>query len=291
MTIAACYVSSEGVVIGADSTSTIYVPTPHSTAGGSFHHFNFAQKLFEIGENATLGITMWGLGGLEGLSYRTMLARLADGFVRTPPQSVLEATEAWRDLFWREYQACFGEWVQRYRTLEAMPSRTEAESDELRSIEVFAASLEGGFCIGGRCMPDRQPAAFEFTYNFTMFDAPRPDELTQGETRFWGCPNIIERLLYGIDPQILQEIALDEKWVGTTADLSYIARRHMLAQPKSLPLRDAIDWVHSSIYTTIKAMKFSHMAPVCGGPIEIAVVTSDRPFRWVRHKNMADAIQ
>ncbi len=41
---------------------------------------------------------------------------------------------------------------------------------------------------------------------------------------------------------------------------------------------------------TIKTMKFSHMAPVCGGPVEIAVVTTDRKFRWVRHKKFDAAI-
>jgi hypothetical protein len=57
-----------------------------------------------------------------------------------------------------------------------------------------------------------------------------------------------------------------------------------------LPIRDAIDFVHSSIYSTIKALKFSQFPQVCGGPIEIAVITSDRPFRWVRHKRFDAAI-
>lgn len=48
--------------------------------------------------------------------------------------------------------------------------------------------------------------------------------------------------------------------------------------------------IHASIYTTIKTMKFSHLAPVCGGPVEVAVISSDRPFRWVRHKKMEAAI-
>ena len=58
-----------------------------------------------------------------------------------------------------------------------------------------------------------------------------------------------------------------------------------------LPIREAIDWVHASIYTTIQAMKFSHLAPVCGGPVEIAVITTDRPFRWVRHKRLDAALR
>jgi hypothetical protein len=57
-----------------------------------------------------------------------------------------------------------------------------------------------------------------------------------------------------------------------------------LAFPGSMPLRDAIELVHSMIDATIKAMKFSQLAHTCGGPIEVAVVTTDRPFRWVKHK-------
>jgi 20S proteasome alpha/beta subunit len=44
VTIAVCYISPEGVVLGADSTTTY---APHI-------HFNNSQKLFEIGENRRL---------------------------------------------------------------------------------------------------------------------------------------------------------------------------------------------------------------------------------------------
>lgn len=46
-----------------------------------------------------------------------------------------------------------------------------------------------------------------------------------------------------------------------------------------------------NVYTTIQNMKFSHLAPVCGGPVEIALITGDRPFRWVRHKRLDAAIR
>ena len=71
MTIAACYVSPEGVVFGADSTSSINV-------GGDEHYFNHAQKIFEIGERADLAVVTWGLGNLRSLSYRTIFAVLGD---------------------------------------------------------------------------------------------------------------------------------------------------------------------------------------------------------------------
>jgi len=46
MTIAACYLSGEGVVLGADSTTTMFVPAMDPGAPGADHHYNFAQKLF-----------------------------------------------------------------------------------------------------------------------------------------------------------------------------------------------------------------------------------------------------
>jgi hypothetical protein len=80
------------------------------------------------------------------------------------------------------------------------------------------------------------------------------------------------------------------KWAGTADDLFAILDEGALGQPYDLPLREAVDWIYASIYTTIKAMKFSHLAPVCGGPIEIAAISTDRPFRWVRHKRLGEAI-
>jgi len=57
MTIATCYVSPEGVVLGADSTSTAQVGQTQ------FRHFDFAQKIFEFGEHpSTVGVVIWGLG-------------------------------------------------------------------------------------------------------------------------------------------------------------------------------------------------------------------------------------
>jgi hypothetical protein len=98
VTIASCYLSPEGVVLGADSTSTYDFPT-HP------HHFNYGQKLFEVGEKSTLGVVTWGLGGLAFGSYRSLIARLSDGLNKTPVNSVLEVAQLWTDMFWVKYAA------------------------------------------------------------------------------------------------------------------------------------------------------------------------------------------
>ena len=107
MTIAACYLSSEGVVFGADSTSTMFVRGPGPAPGGTEHHFNYAQKVFEIGQQSRLGITMWGLGNLDRTSYRTLIARFANDLNAAPAQNMGGIAQRWSAFFWGAYSAEF----------------------------------------------------------------------------------------------------------------------------------------------------------------------------------------
>jgi RND family efflux transporter MFP subunit len=56
------------------------------------------------------------------------------------------------------------------------------------------------------------------------------------------------------------------------------------------PLREVVDFVHTCVHSTIKALKFSHFQQICGGPVELAVISTDRNFRWVRHKEWTAAV-
>lgn len=100
---------------------------------------------------------------------------------------------------------------------------------------------------------------------------------------------MIQRLIFGCDDGLKESILGSGKWTGTPADLDAIVQQHTLAHP-TVPIRDAIDFVHSCILSTIKAFKFSSLSQICGGPVEIAVITTDRPFRWVRHKDWDAAL-
>ena len=292
LTIAACYVSPEGVVLGADSTST------YGTPNGP-HYYNHAQKLFEIGENSTLGMVTWGLGGLAVRSHRTLIALLADDLRTRQPQSVSDVADRWRDQFWAVYTSppVLTD-IQKCRALGAKaafdPSattpdptaRTQAEEKEFKSLSNV---LVVGFCIGGYVLPDREPAAYEIIFDPMAIAAPTPSAIVPVAQRFWGAPNIIKRLLFGCDDGLRQRILTSGKWGGTQQELDAIISKDSLSHP-IVPIRDAIDFTHACILSTIKAFKFSHKPQICGGPIEIAVITSDRPFRWVRHKKWEAAI-
>lgn len=198
-----------------------------------------------------------------------------------------DAAERWVEKIWPVYCGTFTDYRTKLIDLSSIEPKSKEEEEEF--IELLN-SFRVGFCIGGACGKTREPKAFEVELNLKLDDKPKVHEIEMGVPMFWGWSNLIYRLTWGIDGALFHEILNSEKWTGTHQDLSDIVRRGVLDPGGNLPIRDAIDWVYSSIYTTIKAIKFSRIDQVCGGPIEIAVVTTDRKFRWVRHKGLDAAI-
>jgi hypothetical protein len=278
VTIAASYVSREGVVLGADSTSTFTLEQNH--------YLNHSQKIFEIGEDSTLAVVTWGLGRLRDVSYRTFTAHLADDLKKTPPTSVSDVATRWIELLWPEYEAAFVDEIKQAKELVWKgKSRTPEEDQEFSDLGEWGT----GFCIAGHCLSDRKPEAFEISFDVRQ-GKPGPTPITQHFPTFWGAPNLIERFIYGLDWRLFSDIVQSGKWSGSAQDLAKMMSNYALKTPE-LPIREAIDFIHASIYSTIKGLKFSRYAQTCGGPIEIAVITSDRHFRWVRHKRMDEAIR
>lgn len=291
-----CHLSPEGVILGADSTSsTVISPVP---GYNGFHYFNYNQKVFEVGQGSSLGVITWGLGGFGSISHRRVFALAADEIEKSSgPVTVQDAANLLCDKIWSVYSGAeLAPLVTRCKSLstkaEHDPSiapdpgrRTQPEEAEFQRLK---GALVAGFCLGGYALPDRGPRAFELLFD-PLSGKPTPIEIPQNAYKFWGAPNMIRRLIFGWDPALKASILRSGKWTGTEAELAAVLDQQKLAF-MLLPIRDAVDFVHACIYSTIKALKFSNLFQICGGPIEIAVITSDRKFRWVRHKQWDAAI-
>jgi hypothetical protein len=277
MTIAVCCLSLEGAVLGADSALS-------ANPANGFHFLNHNQKLFELGNGGTLGVLTWGLGGLPRSSYRRLLGLLSDEFEKNAPASVSVAAKKWTERFWAEYSTDLKNEIQRCKDLDGKSPRDKAEEDEF---QLLRRGLVVGFCLAGHVKSDRKTEAYEIVFD-PLKGKPVPIQQLEF-VKFWGAPNPISRLLNGADMSLKDEIVKTGKWSGSDAELNMIFAKQALKVPQ-LPLRDAIDLVHTCIHSTIKAMKFSDLTQICGGPIEIAAITSDRQFRWVKHKALDAAI-
>ena len=111
---------------------------------------------------------------------------------------------------------------------------------------------------------------------------------TVGNMQIGGGFEVVSRLLYGYDQ------GLTTVMVAAGIDL---VKFEAAAQPfraipplNTLPLRDAIDFVHFLVYSAIKLHRYRGATAPIGGAIEIASVTPDRGFRWVLHKPLQESI-
>lgn len=250
--------------------------------------------MFEVGENSGLGILTWGAGSLSSCSHRTIIADFADALKSKPAKTVGEAMSRWIDAFFKIYKAddlvkLLGDLDSKSAfnvlTAPASTMRTKQEEDVYTALQ---RNLIIGFCMGGRAGGTRTPEAFEVVFE-PLAGRPSPVQIPLGKYRFWGVPNMADRLISGTDMGIRESILNSPFWTGSEADFDAVLAKHVLSHP-ILPIRDAIDFVHTCIHSTIKALKFSAYNQICGGPIEIAAVTTDRPFRWVRHKKWDAAL-
>jgi hypothetical protein len=283
--------SPEGVVLGADSTASFQL------ADGP-HYFNNAQKLFEVGPvGSTLGMIVWGMGGLQESSHRTLIAQLADGFKGAKkPKTVGEVMNRWIDHFWAAYSKEQAGSIARVKSLDAMPAhdpngqtpgcRSEAEDSEYKALKL---GLAVGFCIGGYILPDRTAHALFVVFE-PLLPKPKAIALPMHGYGFWGAPIMVNRLLFGADERLKDAILKSGHWNGKDTDLDAVLSAYRL-QHLRMPIRDAIDFVNAYILSTIKAFKFSSLAQICGGPIELAVIRTDRAFEWVRHKPWDAALE
>jgi len=264
LTIAAAYLVSEGVVLGVDSSTTISVRTPDGKSG-VLQVLSHAQKIFEVGKNSRLGVCTWGAGSVGNTSHRTIIARLAD------------------------------------KISEGITLQDAAEElGNLVEPLVKGAGVDFiGYYLGGWNPKTHEPACFKIEVNQ---DGKKVDPLPLGLCSFSGNPHFFTRVFRGFDIRLPQSLREEIKrlfpqgGIPTNFDDIFNQAFEKASAPlvaaghKDLPIREAIDFLYTYLHITIKATKFMFGAPACGGPIEIGFVSTDRCFRWVRHKSFSSAI-
>jgi hypothetical protein len=267
MTIAAAYLTSEGVVLGADSLTTI----ERTHDGATLQLLDHAQKVFELGQASCFGVCTWGGGAVGSLSHRTVIARAADR-VNQGSSSVADVAK------------CLVEVVN-----EALVGAQ------------LAASLRFGYFVGGHDI-DRTPRCCRVGFGVFEGKLVSSESWFQiGQSQFEGAPDYFARLFKGfavaLPNLLLTELRRRNPELPPSFEQSFsdafreVSASVLSAGYADLPLREAIDYIHTYLYTTVKGFKFRFGVPLCGGPIEIGYVSTDRHFRWACHKQFNSAIE
>ncbi len=262
MTIAAAYLVSDGVVFGADSSTTVQVSTP--SGPGVIQLLTHSQKVFEVGNNSRLGVCTWGAGSIGRISHRTVVARLADEVNKET--TVHNAAEKLVNIVEPEFKKegadfvgyYLGGWNHGSHEPACFHIEIKREASKITPLELGLCSFSGN-------------ASF-FTRVFRGFDQRLPE----------GLRNKIKSLL----PTDIQN-SFDDIF---NRAFNEVSSPLVTAGFQDLPIREAIDFIYSYLHITVKAEKFKYGPPSCGGPIEVSFISTDRRFRWVRHKPFFSAI-
>lgn len=262
MTVAVAVKVFDGIVLAADSATTLAMPN------GSAQVYNNANKVFHLHRGRPIGAMTWGLGQIEGASISTLTKDLRRRLMGRDPDypswelgddyTVEQVAERLVDHLYAELWAPGG-----------------AQGGEL-------GMLVAGY--SGRSMHGE-------AWTVIMDDSgvrPVPAEFIGEDAFGWKAfaqPEATERLFAGIDPQlhfqIHQELG-DETYARIAPLLQSAARQP--AHP-AMPFADAISLAQVLVETTANYSHFLLGPDTVGGHVDVAGINRHEGFKWISRKH------
>lgn len=307
MTIALALKVGDGVVLGADSASSLMA------GAGVVNVYNNAEKVFNLRKQMPIGAVTYGLGGLGGRSTtrlaKDLRARLTEGgedWALTSAYTIEQVAEAVRRYFYDElYRAEYplagqppappappGE-----DTPSPPPPSSEAGTDATppaappgqTGAAVDPTFPPMGFLVAGFSANAKQAEVWQVEVDTTgCCDVHRvfgPDEYG-AEAK--GQPDPIYRLLRGWSADVLN--GLVRSGIDSKEALSFLQGLPVaqLLHP-AMPIQDAIDLVEYLVDVTAGFVRFAPGAPTVAPPIDVAAITVHEGFQWVKRKHYYSA--
>ncbi|OPX22814.1 MAG: hypothetical protein B1H03_03430 [Planctomycetales bacterium 4484_113] len=260
---------AEGLVLAADSANVLLgLLSPQQKEPSIIQTFEYANKVCQIG-NLPIGVMTWGNAAIKDRTIQSLIMELEyeyadmlrerDYSVKTITQTLLEFT--------------------RERYDKAYPERPGQEQRPTI-----------GVLVGGYSYRQFYSELYTFTLpNGEELDVVRPDK-PDGTPSFgvnwFGSGEALTRLIKGFDPKVLDDLVqrgIDrdaiERWAKeAVGELPLIF--------DGMPLQDAIDFANFAVQLTIGVCRFRAGPAVCGGQVDIAVITPDN-LHWAQRKQWA----
>ena len=261
MTIVIALKVGDGVVLGADSASTLQAGNTYVNS-----YFN-AEKLSNVRKGFPVGALTYGLGGLRGRSVGSLLkdlrVRLSDKtdavWYLDPGTYTMEAVaNAVRKYFFDElYQAEYAG----AKDPPAMGIIVAGYSSRKRLAEIWNVLIADGKCDPPQCVaPEGQLWSI-----------------------YWqGQGEALARLVRGWSYETLGRLT---KAGMTPAEAQNLLDAVSPMIHETMPIQDAIDLVHYLIDVTCGFVRFSPGNATVAQPIDSAAITPHEGFRWIRRKH------
>ena len=271
MTIVVAVKVNDGLVLAADSAVAVH-GGPAGQPPGVLKTYDYGRKLSHI-KDYPIGTLSWGISLLGSRTIESLIneyefslpqasGEVAQGF------KVREIANNLRDFLLKRYEAQYG----------------PLSPGNQPSVGV----LINGYSDGAY-FPEQYLFEFPITPDLQV---RRPDK-ENGEPNlgvdWFGLTDAITRLIKGADRRLGEVLAerlqtsFDEAW-------QLLAQFEYPIAFEGMPLQDAIDLAVYLVEMTIGRYRFAVGAPLCGGEVDVAVITP-RGFTWVYRKSWHSAQQ
>lgn len=301
MTIAVSIKVGEGLVLAADSTASHF---SQGTLVQSYHH---ARKLLQLSD-FPVGVMTYGLGNIAGRNLESLVAEFERGIGRVDTAgnySVEQLSQRLHDFILAKYDVTY----PAPALLPPPPAQDATAAASGAPPPDGAAAPDAGdgaapapaqpaanddrpllgVVVGGYSHNEFFPDSFQFAIPGMPVSEIWPDVAAHQlyGVRWWGQTAPIERIYLGCDLSGFIEWFVDNG-VSVADALAYYGQlRDRIMWPiiyEGMPIQDAIDLAVYLVNVTIGHSRFAVGPPVCGGPIDVATITSTG-FRWVKRKD------
>ncbi|MGD0971534.1 MAG: hypothetical protein ABSA04_09070 [Desulfobaccales bacterium] len=263
MTICISVNVAEGLVLAADSAVMVSgtINTPQGTGQGIIQSFQFANKVTRF-KNYPIGIMNWGSGSIGDRSVQSLIMEFEYDYAnKTETQSYTVEEIAGKLLFFikKRYDAAYSHGIK-------------------PPLGIFI----GGYSFE-QFFPDTFFYEFPKSQTWAIVRPNKEDGRPSFGSNWFGQTDALIRLFKGYDILSLEELVkrgvdknIIEKWVKDAVS-------ELIIIFDGMPLQDAIDYAEYAVQVVIGRFRFGLGPALCGGEIDIAVVTPGN-FEWAKRK-------
>lgn len=273
MTIAISLKVHDGLVLAADSASTLFGKDA-SGRPGVVNVYSTANKVFNLYKGLPIGCIIWGAGSIGHASVSTLVKDLRrqlmgrdpkhqDWNVSTDNYSVEDVASQTRRFFFDELY---------------VPAFKDVEDDQKPALGLLVAGYSAG-----EDLPE------EWRIDIKKGVCPNAQLVRAKDVcgiSWNGEPEAITRLVLGHGtklPEVLRGSGVPEEQIDPFMEQVEQHLKVSLVQAP-MPIQDAIDLARFLVDATVMFSRFAPGAPTVGGPVEIAAITKHEGFKWVQRK-------
>jgi len=284
MTICISVSVSEGLVLAADSTASIQGKLQDQKGNqtiGILKTYDNAQKLSHL-KDYPIGTLNWGISQIGSRSVASLIKEFEYSLpsLEEENQKIRERRMRGESVNTNSHQYDAKDIAK--ELFEHVKNNYEGEFSKIPSDKRPPLGILVSGYSSNNFFPDQWLLNFPVSNDISEL---RPD--VNGNPSFganwFGLTDAIIRLHWGRDDQMLDVIAKHFKVSIDEVRPLVDAFQYPVAF-EGMPLQDAIDYTVYLVNVAIGRFRFVVGAPLCGGEVDVAVITPN-DFTWVRRKS------